>query len=67
MQGQFFVIVGGFNGTTPDNRAYAYNRATNQWKAKAAPQVFGSTTFVKLNGLPRLVTASGSHTLLYTP
>lgn len=67
LQGQFFVIVGGYNGTTPDNRAYAYNRFTNQWKAKAAPQFFGSTTLVKLNGLPRLVTASGSHTLMYTP
>jgi N-acetylneuraminic acid mutarotase len=60
LQGQFFVIVS-------STHAYAYNRFTNQWKAKAAPQIFGSTTLAKLNGAPRLVTATGSHTLLYTP
>jgi Kelch motif protein len=62
LQGQFFVLVGG-----SPNRAYAYNRFTNQWKAKAAPEIFGSTTLARLNGAPRLVTATGSHTLLYTP
>ena len=60
LQGQFFVIVS-------STHAYAYNRFTNQWKAKAAPQFFGSTTLARLNGAPRLVTATGSHTLLYTP
>jgi N-acetylneuraminic acid mutarotase len=62
LQGQFFVLVGG-----SPNRAYAYNRFTNQWKAKAAPEIFGSTTLARLNDSPRLVTATGSHTLLYTP
>jgi N-acetylneuraminic acid mutarotase len=62
LQGQFFVLVGG-----SPNRAYAYNRFTNQWKAKAAPEIFGSTTLARLDGAPRLVTATGSHTLLYTP
>jgi N-acetylneuraminic acid mutarotase len=62
LQGQFFVLVGG-----SPNRAYAYNRFTNQWKAKAAPEIFGSTTLAQLNGSPRLVTATGSHTLMYTP
>jgi N-acetylneuraminic acid mutarotase len=60
LQGQFFVIVS-------STHAYAYNRFTNQWKAKAAPEVSGSTTLAQLNGSPRLVTATGSHTLLYTP
>jgi N-acetylneuraminic acid mutarotase len=62
LQGQFFVIVGG-----SPNRAYAYNPATNQWNARAAPEIFGSMTLVKLNGSPRLVTASGSHTSMYLP
>jgi N-acetylneuraminic acid mutarotase len=60
LQGQFFVIVS-------STHAYAYNRFTNQWKAKAAPQFSGSTTLARLNDSPRLVTATGSHTMLYTP
>jgi N-acetylneuraminic acid mutarotase len=60
LQGQFFVIVS-------SNRAYAYNPATNQWRARAAPEIFGSTTPVKLNGFPRLVTATADHSLMYTP
>jgi N-acetylneuraminic acid mutarotase len=59
LQGQFFVVVGG--------SAYAYNRVTNQWKARAAPQIFGSMARVTLDGLPHLIMADGSHTMMYTP
>jgi hypothetical protein len=62
LQGQFFVLVGG-----SPNRAYAYNRATNQWKARAAPDFFGSVTRVTLDGRSYLFTATGNHSALYTP
>ncbi len=35
--GQFYVVVHGFNGTTPDIRAYTLQPGTNQWKPTAAP------------------------------
>jgi N-acetylneuraminic acid mutarotase len=65
--GQFYVVVHGFNGTTPVIRAYAYNPATNKWTAKAAPDVVGSIVRVSLDGRPRLFTATGNRSALYTP
>ena len=65
--GQFYVVVRGFDGTTPDNRAYAYNRVTNKWKPRAAPERFGSVTRVKLDGKWHLFTATGDHGALYAP
>ena len=62
LAGQFFVLVRG-----SPNRAYAYNRVTNQWKAKAAPEFFGSMTRVTLDGKARLFTADGNQSALYTP
>ncbi len=67
IEGQLFVIVRNFNGTVPDDRAYAYNRATNQWKVRAAPDVSGAVTRVTLNGRPHLFTATGDRSALYTP
>jgi N-acetylneuraminic acid mutarotase len=65
--GRFYVVVHGFNGTTPVNRAYAYNPAINQWTAKAAPNFFGSATRVTLDGRPHLFMAGGNRSALYTP
>jgi N-acetylneuraminic acid mutarotase len=62
LNGQFYVVVGG-----SPNRAYAYNRVTNQWKVKAAPQFSGSVTRVTLDGRSYLFTATGNHSALYTP
>ena len=62
LHGQFFVVVSG-----APHRAYAYNRITNQWKAKAAPPIFGSVTQVMLNGSTYLFTAAGDKSFLYTP
>ena len=67
LSGQFYVVVQGFNGTSPDNRAYAYNRVTNKWKTKAAPDFFGSVTRVMLDGRAHLFTATGNQSALYTP
>jgi N-acetylneuraminic acid mutarotase len=65
--GQFYVVVYGFNGTTPVIRAYAYNPATNKWTARAAPDIVGSIVRVSLDGRPRLFTATGNRSALYTP
>lgn len=59
LHGQFYVVA--------PQRTYAYNRVTNQWKAKAAPRFFGSVTRVTLNGGTYLFTATGNHSALYTP
>ena len=67
LQGQFYVVVQGFNGTVPDNRAYAYNRVTNRWTAKAAPDVFGSVVRVTLDSRSYLFTANLDRSALYTP
>jgi N-acetylneuraminic acid mutarotase len=65
--GQFYVVVQqGFNGTTPIIRAYVYSPATNQWKAEAAPDFFGSMTRVTLDGRPHLFMAGGNQSALYT-
>jgi N-acetylneuraminic acid mutarotase len=48
-------------------RAYAYNPATNQWKAKAAPDFVGSATRVTLDGRPHLFMVGGDQSALYTP
>jgi hypothetical protein len=57
--GQFYVVVG--------RRLYAYNRSTNQWKAKAAPDFFGSVTRVMLDGRAHLFMAEADQSALYTP
>lgn len=41
LQGQFFVVVKGSDVSSPVIRAYAYDRVTNQWKARAAPPFSG--------------------------
>lgn len=58
--GQFFVVVGG-------THAYAYNRATNQWRVRAAPGFSGDVVRVMLNGSARLFTATANRSALYTP
>jgi N-acetylneuraminic acid mutarotase len=63
--GQFYVVVS--NEATSGPRMYAYNRSTNQWRAKAAPDFAGSVTRVLLDGSYRLFTASGNRSALYTP
>jgi N-acetylneuraminic acid mutarotase len=63
--GQFYVVVS--NEATSGPRMYAYNRSTNQWRAKAAPDFQGSVTRVLLDGSYRLFTASGNRSALYTP
>lgn len=60
--GQFYVVVS--SGVI---RAYAYNRKTNRWTAKAAPEVFGSLVRVILDGGAHLFTANGNRSALYTP
>jgi N-acetylneuraminic acid mutarotase len=65
--GRFYVVVYGSNGNTSFTRAYAFNPATNKWTAKAAPDVVGSIVRVSLDGRPRLFTASGNRSALYTP
>jgi hypothetical protein len=64
LQGQFFVILNGSDGTI---HAYAYNPATNSWRTRAAPASFGSVTKVTVNGAPRLFTATANQAWLYTP
>ena len=64
--GQFYVVVSGFNGTTPYIRAYAYNPGTNQWRTRAAPDFFGSVTRVTLDGRAHLFMAGGNQSALYT-
>jgi Kelch motif protein len=59
LHGQFYVVA--------PQRTYAYNRVTNQWKAKAAPNFFGSVARVTLDGRSYLFTATGDKSLLYTP
>jgi N-acetylneuraminic acid mutarotase len=66
LQGQFFVVVQPFSESLPP-RAYAYDRKTNQWQARAVPDVFGSVTRVTVGGAARLFTASGDKSALYTP
>jgi hypothetical protein len=39
----FYVVVYDFEDTTPVIRTYAYNRATNKWVSKAAPDFAGAT------------------------
>lgn len=65
--GRFYVVVGHFNGTTPDHRLYSYNPTTNEWRARAAPSFFGSVTRVELDGRFHLFMASGNKSALYTP
>lgn len=67
LAGQFYVVVRRFNDTSPDHRTYAYNRVTNRWKARAAPDIFGSVTRVTLDGSAHLFTATGNQSALYTP
>ena len=59
VNGKFYVAVGG--------SAYAYDRGTNQWKARAAPEFAGSMTRVTLDGRSYLFTATGDKGALYTP
>jgi hypothetical protein len=74
--GQFYVVVQQFSGASFSYRAYAYNRSTNQWKAKAAPSFDqgvgafrskGSLTKVTLDGRPYLFMATADQSALYTP
>ena len=65
--GRFYVVVHGFNGTTPDIRAYTYSPGTNQWKPTAAPDFSGSATRVTLDGRSHLFMAGGNRSALYTP
>ena len=65
LSGQFYVVVS--NAAASGPRLYAYNRSTNQWKAKAAPDFSGSVTRVALDGTYRLFMASGNKSALYTP
>ena len=67
LAGQFYVVVRRFNGITPEYRTYAYNRSTNRWKAKAAPDFFGPLTRVTLDGRAHLFMAGGDQSALYTP
>jgi hypothetical protein len=62
-----YAFVAHFNGTTTDIRGYAYNRTTNQWKAKAAPQALGPMTRVTLDGQGYILMVTGDQTALYTP
>jgi N-acetylneuraminic acid mutarotase len=64
--GQFYVVVQRFNDGDHDHRLFAYNRMTNQWKARAGPPFFGSTTRVTLEGRVHLFTATGNKSALYT-
>jgi Kelch motif protein len=66
LAGQFYVVVQRFNVSSPDRRTYAYNRTTNQWKAQAAPNFFGSVTRVTLDGRVHLFMATGNKSALYT-
>jgi N-acetylneuraminic acid mutarotase len=65
LSGQFYVVVSNEAASGP--RMYAYNRSTNQWKAKAAPAFAGSVTRVLLDGTYRLFTALAEKSALYTP
>jgi len=68
LSGGLYVVVQGFNGTSPDHRLYAYNRATNRWTTKAAPNFFGSVTRVARDGGGSgLFMASRDKSALYTP
>jgi N-acetylneuraminic acid mutarotase len=64
--GQFYVVVYGYNGTTPVLHTYAYNPATDQWTAKAAPDFIGPATRVTLDGTPRLFMVGVNQSALYT-
>jgi N-acetylneuraminic acid mutarotase len=59
LNGLFYVVAPG--------RTYAYNRVTNQWQIKAAPQISGSVVRVGLGGAYYLFTAQGNQSALYTP
>jgi N-acetylneuraminic acid mutarotase len=59
LNGQFYVVAPG--------RTYAYNRVTNQWRIKAAPQISGPVVKVALAGGYYLFTAEGNQSALYTP
>jgi N-acetylneuraminic acid mutarotase len=74
--GQFYVLVQQFSGTSSYYLSYAYNRSTNQWKAKAAPsfdQTLGgfrggaALTKVTLDGRAGLFMATADQSALYTP
>jgi hypothetical protein len=74
--GQFYVIVQQFSGASTYYLTYAYNRSTNQWKAKAAPSFDnslggfrgkGALTKVTLNGRAALFMAAADQSALYTP
>jgi hypothetical protein len=67
LSGGLYVVVPGFNGSSPDHRLYAYNRATNRWTTKAAPGFFGSVTRVELDGRHHLFMATRDRSALYTP
>jgi N-acetylneuraminic acid mutarotase len=64
---RFYVVVQGFNGTTPTSHAYAYNPGTNQWKATAAPDFSGTATRVTLDSRSALFLVGGDQSALYTP
>ena len=59
LNGLFYVVAPG--------RTYAYNRVTNQWQIKAAPQISGSVVRVGLAGAYHLFTATANQSALYTP
>ena len=74
--GQFYVVVQQFSGASSYYLTYAYNPATNQWKAKTAPTFDqtvggfrgkGALTKVTLNGSARLFMATADQSALYTP
>jgi hypothetical protein len=58
LQGQFYVV---------GSHTYAYNRITNQWKARAAPDVGGPVVTVMLGGQARIFLANSDHSAMYTP
>jgi N-acetylneuraminic acid mutarotase len=59
LQGQFYVV---------GSHTYAYNRTTNQWKARPAPDIGGPAATVVLSGLARIfVASSNDHSAMYTP
>jgi hypothetical protein len=74
--GQFYVLVQQFSGTSSYYLSYAYNRSTNQWKAKAAPSFDqtlggfrggGALTKVTLGGGAGLFMVTADQSALYTP
>lgn len=49
-------------GTAGERRAYVYDRATNQWKTRAAPALdHGAVARVTLDGQPHLLAVGGFH------